>query len=167
MAGLKTIQDAMAGEQTNYYSNQTPDATPEPTPMPPGVFAPAAMVLLTDGENTVSPDPMIAVQSAIDRGVRIYTIGVGSPEGETLNVEGFSVHTQLDEPALKTISQLTSAEFFNARSEEDLRKIYDALGSQFVVKPESTEITFAFAGLGLLSLLAGAALSLWWFGRVP
>ncbi len=167
LAGLTTIQDALEGEQTNYYSNQEPGPTPEPTPMPAGVFAPAAMVLLTDGENTVSPDPMIAVQAAMDRGVRIYTIGVGSPEGETLNVEGFSVHTQLDEPALQAIAQYTSGEYFNARSGDDLQKIYEALGSQFLVMPEETEITFLFAGLGLLSLLIGAALSLWWFGRVP
>ncbi len=167
LAGLDTIQKALQGDPTNYYSNATPEATPEPTPVPAGQFVPAAMVLLTDGENTVRPDPMIAVEEAIKRGVRIYTIGVGSPEGETLNIEGFSVHTQLDEPTLQAIAQYTDGEYFNARSEEDLRKIYDALGSQFVVKPEETEITFAFAGLGLLSLLVGAALSLWWFGRVP
>lgn len=167
LAGLDAIEKSLQGEQTNFYSNATPEATPEPTPMPAGRFASAAMVLLTDGENTVRPDPMIAVEEAMKRGVRIYTIGVGSPEGETLNIEGFSVHTQLDEPALQAIAQATSGEYFNARSEEDLRKIYDALGSQFVVKAEETEITFAFAGLGLLSLLIGAALSLWWFGRVP
>lgn len=167
LAGLTTIQNALEGEQTNYYSNQEPGPTPEPTPMPAGMFAPAALVLLTDGENTVSPDPMIAVQAAMDQGVRIYTIGVGSPEGQTLNIEGFSVHTQLDEPTLQAIAQYTSGEYFNARSEQDLQKIYEALGSQFVVKPEETEITFLFAGLGLLSLLVGAALSLLWFGRVP
>ena len=167
LVGLDTIQKALQGEQTNYYSNATPEATPEPTPMPAGQFAPAVMVLLTDGENTVRPDPMIAVEEAVKRGVRIYTIGIGSPEGDTLNIEGFSVHTQLDEPALQTIAQMTNGEYFNARSEEDLQKIYGTLGSQFVVKAEETEITFVFAGLGLLSLLIGAALSLWWFGRVP
>lgn len=167
LAGLTTIDNALKGEQTNYYSNAEPGPTPEPTPMPAGVFVPAALVLLTDGENTVSPDPMIAVKAAMDRGVRIYTIGVGSPEGQTLNIEGFSVHTQLDESTLQAIAQYTSGEYFNARNEEDLQKIYGALGSQFVIKPEETEITFAFAGLGLLSLLIGAALSLAWFGRVP
>lgn len=167
LAGLDTIQKALQGEQTDFYSNATPEATVEPTPMPAGQFAPAVMVLLTDGENTVRPDPMIAVEEAMKRGVRIYTIGIGSPEGDNLNIEGFQVHTQLDERALQAIAQYTNGEYFNARSEEDLQKIYGTLGSQFVVKAEETEITFAFAGLGLLSLLIGAALSLFWFGRVP
>ena len=74
------------------YSDLTPSPTPSPTPVPPGTYAPAAIVLLTDGENTAPPDPLEAVQVAADRGVRIYTIGIGSPEGATLEIEGFSTY---------------------------------------------------------------------------
>jgi Ca-activated chloride channel family protein len=131
------------------------------------VFTPAAIILLTDGENTVSPDPLAAAQVAVEQGVRIYTVGVGSPQGAVLNVEGFSVHTQLDEPTLQAISGMTSGAYYNAQNEEDLRKIYDTLGSHLVIEPEETEVTSLFAGVGALFLLMGGALSLLWFGRVP
>jgi Ca-activated chloride channel family protein len=164
---LDAIAKANQKEITNYYSNQSPGPTPTPTPMPPGVFTPAAIILLTDGENTVSPDPLAAAQVAVEQGVRIYTVGVGSPQGAVLNVEGFSVHTQLDEPTLQAISGMTSGAYYNAQNEEDLRKIYDTLGSHLVIEPEETEVTSLFAGVGALFLLMGGALSLLWFGRVP
>jgi Ca-activated chloride channel family protein len=166
---LNAIALAEAREQTNYYSNRdvTPEPTQEPTPMPEGAFAPAVVVLFTDGENTVDPDPMEAVQAAIFRGVKIHTVGIGSPEGTTLEVEGFNVHTQLDEATLKTISMMTSGTYFNARTVEDLRAIYDAVGQQMIVKPEETEVTALVAGIGVLVILIGGALSLLWFSRLP
>ena len=45
------------------------------------------------------PDPRAGAQEAKDRGIRIDTVGIGSPLGATLEVEGFLVHTQLDEAA--------------------------------------------------------------------
>ena len=53
-------------------------------------------MLLTDGENTVAPDPQEAAQAAKVRGIRIDTVGIGSPAGTTLEVEGFLVHTGLE-----------------------------------------------------------------------
>ncbi len=154
-------------EDTNYYSNLTPQPTPSPTPVPAGAYIPGVVVLLTDGENTEAPDPMEAVQAAVDRGVRIYTIGIGSAAGTTLNIEGFTVFTQLDEMLLQTIAQLTGGTYFNAQSEEELSAIYDNLDRQLVVRQEPMEVTPLFAGLSILTLLIGGALSLLWFGRVP
>src|SRR5690606_24627127 len=57
-------------EETNYYSNLTPQPTPTPTPVPAGTYTSGVIVLLTDGENTEEPDPMEAAQIAADRGVR-------------------------------------------------------------------------------------------------
>ncbi len=85
---------------TDYYTNPSAAPRPDPTPVPAGVYEPAIIVLLTDGENTVEPDPREAAQAARDRGIRIDTVGIGSPAGTTLEVEGFLVHTQLDEAAL-------------------------------------------------------------------
>jgi len=56
-AALTTIATAGREPDTNYYSNQTPEPTPTPTPVPAGTYTSAVIVLLTDGENTVSPDP--------------------------------------------------------------------------------------------------------------
>lgn len=163
-AALTTI--LVDADQTNYYSDRTPEPTAEPTPMPPGVFTSGVIVLLSDGDNTEDPDPVEAAQMAAERGIRIFTIGIGSPAGTVLNIEGFNVFTQLNEPMLQQISQLTGGSYYNADSEEDLLDIYTDLTAQFVIKPEEMEITPLFAGVSLLLMLIGGTLSLLWFGRV-
>ncbi len=153
--------------ETNYYSNLTPEPTLTPTPVPEGYYQPGVVVLLTDGENTDAPDPMEMAQTAADHGVRIYTIGIGSPLGTVMNIDGFNVFTQLDEAMLQTISDMTGGSYYNAESTEELFDIYDNLDRQLVVRPEPMEVTPLFAGLSILTLLVGGALSLLWFGRVP
>jgi Ca-activated chloride channel family protein len=143
------------------------DPTPTPTPVPEGTYTSASIVLLTDGENTAPPDPFEAAQAAADRGVRIYTIGIGSAAGTILHVNGFTVHTQLDEATLQQISQITGGAYYNAEDEEDLRKIYADLAPQLVVKSEKMEITSILAGVSILILLVGGAFSLLWFSRLP
>ncbi|MBA3868312.1 MAG: VWA domain-containing protein [Anaerolineae bacterium] len=158
---------ASNGEDTNYYSNATPTPKPTPTPMPKGTYTSAVIILVTDGENNQSPDPFEIAQAAADQGVRIYTVGIGSSSGTNVHVNGFTVHTQLDEATLQQISQITNGVYFNAESEDDLRTIYDNLGSQLVIKPQEMEVTPLFAGASILVMLIGAILSLIWFGRVP
>ncbi len=145
----------------------TPSALPTPTPLPRGQYAPAMIILLTDGENNMSPDPLAAAQVAADRGVRIYTIGIGSVAGTTIEVEGFMVHTRLDEALLKQVAMLTDGAYYNAQTEEDLREVYDGLRPQLVVRPKEIEVTSIFAGVSILMLLIGGMVSLLWFGRVP
>ncbi|MCS7055246.1 MAG: VWA domain-containing protein [Thermoflexales bacterium] len=166
-AALTAIDELESAETTNYYSNRAPQPTPTPTPMPPGVYQPAVIVLLTDGENTVPPDPLAATEAAVYRGVRVHTVGMGSPEGALLKIEGFTVHTRLDEPLLRYIAERTGGSYYNAQTEDDLHTIYDSIGAQLVVEPEETEITALFAGLGVVLLLIGGALSLAWLNRLP
>ncbi len=168
VASLNTI---FADQETNQgprlYSNLT--ATPEalPTPMPEGTYTPAVIILLTDGENTDPPDPIEAAQSAADRGVRIHTVGIGSAAGATLEIEGFSIHTQLDEAALQQIAELTEGAYYNAADEEELRTIYENLDPKLVVKPEEMEVTSLLAGASILIFLVGGLCSLVWFSRLP
>jgi Ca-activated chloride channel family protein len=149
------------------YSDLTPAPTPTLTPVPEGTFTPAVIVLLTDGENNSTPDPLEAAQAAADLGVRIHTVGVGSAAGTTLELDGFNVHTQLDEALLQQISRLTDGTYYNAENEEDLRAIYENLDPQLVVKPEKMEVTSIFAGASILVLLLGGLFSLLWFSRLP
>ncbi|MCH7589161.1 MAG: VWA domain-containing protein [Chloroflexi bacterium] len=137
-----------------------------PEPVAGGVFAPALILMLTDGENTTLPDPLEAAQFAIDRGVRIYTVGVGSASGTEMKLEGFLVFTRLDEELLQNIASLTEAEYFNAENEADLTAIYENVDLQFVAHPKKMEITSLLAGLSMIVLLIGAAFSLVWFGRI-
>jgi Ca-activated chloride channel family protein len=145
------------------------EATPPPTPTaaPAGSNRSAVMVLLTDGENNEAPDPLAAAQAAADRGVRVHTIGIGSPDGAILQVEGLSVHTRLDEPTLQLIAEITGGSYYNAQNEEDLRAIYEGLTPHLVVKPEKIEVTSLFAGASILMLLMGGMFSLMWFSRLP
>jgi Ca-activated chloride channel family protein len=165
-ASLRAI-DSANGPVTNFYSNRTPEPTPTPTPVPAGTYTSGMIVLLTDGENNVDPDPFEAAQAAAERGVRIYTVGIGSVTGANLNIEGFTAHTQLDEQTLKEISTLTDGAYYNAGDEEQLLKIYETITTQLIIKPEETEITSIFAGVGILIMLVGAAFSLLWLGRLP
>ncbi len=167
LAALNAIATFQAGQTTHYYSNRTPMPTLTPTPVPAGTYTSAAIVLLTDGENNENPNPLAAAQAAADRGVRIYTVGIGSAAGTTLHINGFDVHTQLDETMLKQIAQITGGNYYNATSAQDLQRIYTDLTPQLVVKPEKTEMTSIFAGLSLIILLVGGAFSLLWFNRLP
>jgi Ca-activated chloride channel family protein len=159
---------AAAGRQPPHiYTNIVPAPTPTPTPVPEGTYTPAVIVLLSDGDNNESPDPMAAAQAAADRGVRIYTVGIGSAAGTTLHVNGFTVFTQLDEKALQQIAQLTGGTYYNATTEQDLRGIYDNLDPQLVIKPQKLEVTSIFAGASILALVIGGVFSLLWFTRLP
>jgi Ca-activated chloride channel family protein len=163
-AALNTIEINSSGGTV--FRNATPTG-PTPTPLPAGTYSSAVIVLLTDGENTGPPDPFAAAQAAADRGVRIYTIGIGSPLGATLEVEGYIVHTQLDEPTLQQIARMTDGVYYNAADEEQLQAIYANLRPQLVIKTEQTEVTSLFAGAGILVFLIGGSISLLWFGRWP
>jgi len=168
LTALNTIAVAAAPPpETRFYSNLTPQPTPSPTPMPAGKYTSAVIILLTDGENNESPDPLAAAQMAADRGVRINTVGLGTAAGADLNIEGFTIHSQLDEGLLKQISQMTGGVYYNAASAEDLSNIYSHLAPQLVVEPQKMEVTSLLAGAGLLVLLAGAVFSLAWLGRLP
>lgn len=167
-ASLHTIfVEAEEDPAAELYINATPTATPTPTPVPDGVYAPAIIVLLTDGENTAPPEPIEAALIAADRGVRIHTVGIGSAEGAVLQVEGFNVHTRLDEAALRQISELTNGTYYNAVNEDELRSIYENLDPELVVEPEKMEVTSIFAGASILFLLIGGTSSLLWFSRLP
>jgi Ca-activated chloride channel family protein len=136
------------------------------TPVEPGSYSSAAIILLTDGQRTVGPDPVESARMAAERGVRVYTVGIGTKEGEVIGFEGWSMRVRLDEETLKTIAGVTRAQYFYAGTAEDLKQVYKSLSSRLVVERRETEVS-AFFGLGaaLLATLA-AGISLWWFGRV-
>jgi Ca-activated chloride channel family protein len=144
-------------------------ARPEPkpfSPVPPGSHTSAAIILLTDGQRTTGPDPMEAAKMAADRGVRVYTVGVGTPQGEVIGFEGWSFRTRLDEDTLKGIADRTRGEYFYAGSAVDLKKVYRSLSAKLVFEKRQTEITALFAAAGAVLATAAAFLSLLWFHRV-
>ena len=156
-----------AGDPPILTTNGGNNGAQEPIVSPQGWYPSAVIVLLSDGENNQDPDPIMAADIAADLGVRIYTVGIGTTAGSDITVEGFTVHSQLDEPLMRMIAQDSGGNYYGAANEEELFKIYNDLKPKLTVKTEEMEITSIFAGVGMLVLLIGGILSLLWFGRAP
>lgn len=135
-------------------------------PVPPGSYESAVIILLTDGQRTTGPDSIEAAKMAADRGVRIFTVGVGTPQGEIIGFEGWSMRVRLDEDTLKQIANVTRGEYFYAGNAVDLKKIYENLNARLVLEKKETEISALLAGLGALLAVIAAALSVLWFHRI-
>ena len=135
-------------------------------PVAPGSYTSAAIILLTDGQRTSGVDSLEAAKLAADRGVRIYTVGVGTVTGETIAFEGWSMRVKLDEDTLKSIAKNTQAEYFYAGTAADLKKVYKTLGSRLAMVKKETEISALMALLAACLALASAGLSMAWHQRV-
>ena len=136
------------------------------TPVAPGSYTSAAIIMLTDGQRTTGVDPLEAAKLAADRGVRIYTVGIGTVDGETIGFEGWSMRVKLDEETLKAIAAKTNAEYFYAGTAENLKKVYNTLSSRLTVEKKETEISALLALAAAALSLLSAGLSVLWFNRV-
>jgi Ca-activated chloride channel family protein len=135
-------------------------------PVAPGSYDAAAIILLSDGRRTTGVDTLEAARMAAARGVRIYVVGLGTVDGSSEMPEGMSIYLQLDEPTLREVARLTDGEYHHAGTAESLRSVYAKLGSRVQVQSRETELTGLFSLLAGLIALAGATLSLVWFGRL-
>jgi len=135
-------------------------------PVPPGSYTSAAIILLTDGQRTTGPDPIEAAKMAADRGIRIFTVGIGTIAGEVIGFEGWSFHVRLDEDTLKRIAEMTHGEYFYAGTATDLKKVYETLNTRIVLEKKDTEITALFVAAAAVTALLSALLSLLWFNRI-
>jgi Ca-activated chloride channel family protein len=135
-------------------------------PVPPGSYSNAVIILLTDGQRTTGPDSLLAARLAAERGVRIFTVGVGTPEGKVVGFDGWSMHVRLDEETLRSIADLTRGEYFYAGNAPDLKKIYQTMNSRLVMETKKTEVGAFFSAAAALLVLVAAALSLSWFHRI-
>jgi Ca-activated chloride channel family protein len=164
LVGLNAI--ALDAGDPPIIENSTLSTADDVIVAPQGWYPSAVIVLFSDGENNEVPDPLFVTDLAVDLGVRVYTVGVGSMEGTTINVDGMSIHTQLDEAILSQIASTSGGRYYFSGDEEELDRIYNDLEPTLSIKPEELELTSLFAGFGLLIFLIGGALSFLWFGRV-
>jgi Ca-activated chloride channel family protein len=136
------------------------------TPVAPGSYDSAAIILLSDGRRTTGVDTLAAAKMAADRGVRIYVVGLGTVNGDAATPEGLPIYMQLDEPTLREVARMTGGEYHHAGTAENLRSVYENLGSQVQVLTREIEITALLAmASALLALMAGV-LSVLWFRRI-
>ena len=175
LVSLDAIAENQGSEEdlpSSILQQGQPGATPRPsaTPLPAylvGQHSSASIVLMSDGQNNQFPPPLDVIDQAVSRGVRVYTIGLGSAAGALVRLQGRAVRTALDETTLRKIAEVTDAQYFNANTEADLRTVYENLTTQLVVRNEKTELTaYATLAAAILAVFAGA-FSLLWFNRLP
>jgi Ca-activated chloride channel family protein len=139
---------------------------PKPEPVPPGSYQSGLIIVMTDGATTAGPDPIEVARIAADYGVRVFTVGFGSTEGEVIGFGGWRARAQLDEESLKSVADMTKGQYFRATTSEELRNIYKGLNRQLITERKETEITAYFAAVAAALALAAAGLSMLWFSRV-
>jgi len=135
-------------------------------PVAPGSYNAAVIILLTDGQRTTGPDTLEAARMAAERGVRIYTVGMGTTQGEIIGFEGWSMRVRLDEETLKNVADITRGEYFYAGTAADLKKVYEALSARLVLERRHSEVGALFTAAAAALALLAALLSLAWFNRL-
>lgn len=147
------------------------------TPVPEGIYSPNIIVLLTDGVNYGGPPPLDAAQMAVERGVRVYTIGFGTENGDANfgfgqpggsfdqfngGSGGGFFRRGIDEDTLKQIAGMTGGEYYYATSAGELQQVFDNLPTFYISRQETTEISYIFTAAGaVLAALAIFLAFLW------
>jgi Ca-activated chloride channel homolog len=181
---LKSL-DAIAEIDTSVAPSVDLEATPDaaPAPVPAGAYAPAIIVVLTDGASNAGPEPAEAALQAAARGVRVYTIGFGTADPgagssqcgrqfigreppDNGGIGGFGgggggggggFRRAIDEDTLNEIADMTGGTYYPAESAAELRTVFQNLPTNLIVKHEVMEISVVFAALGAV-LIAGSIL---------
>ncbi|MEU4423015.1 VWA domain-containing protein [Actinoplanes sp. NPDC024001] len=143
-----------------------PEDGTAPTTQDLGYWPSATIVVFSDGEETGGPDVQAAAELAAAAGVRIQTVGVGTTQGGTVEVDGFQLGTALDEKTLTAIAQTTGGSYRPAGDADALTEATSAIDLRLTTEKEPIELTAPFAAAALLLLTLGALLSTRWHGRI-
>jgi Ca-activated chloride channel family protein len=142
-------------------------ADPAATPAPDlGYWGSASIIIFSDGEETGGPDAVAAAALAANAGIHIYTIGIGTTAGATIDVEGFQVATSLNEGLLKQIAATTSGTYRRAGDVGALDDVFRSLDLRISAKPQVMELTGIAVGAAVVLLTVGGMLMIGWFGRI-
>jgi Ca-activated chloride channel family protein len=168
-AGIDRLAEGRTGQQGTAIgeaiyaaleSIQTLDA--EAVEEPP----PARVVVLSDGANTAGRDPGEASQAATTAGVPVDTIAFGTASG-VIEGQGRAMTVPVDGETLRAVADQTNGTYHEAGSSEELRAVYDDIGSSVGYTTEREDVSARFIGLGLILALLAAAASMFWFSRIP
>jgi Ca-activated chloride channel family protein len=162
-SGTGTTPDPTAPSQTTPGGQST-----KPKPVPRGLVS---ILLLSDGKQTRGLlDPLDGARLAKDRGIRVYTVALGTPNGYLDRpFGGFGgtggptrIPVPPDPETLHAIATATGGEFFAAPSAQSAKAAYAKLGSRLGRRPGRSEVTWQFLVAGAALLLgAGVASALW------
>lgn len=134
-------------------------------PVPAGSYKSGAIILMSDGRRTTGPDPIEAAKMAAARGVKVHTVAFGTKDGAPISIGGWSFYAMVDEETLKQVATITGGQFFQATSGDELKKIYETLGTEFALERQHTEVSALFAAAALFLLVLAGTLSMLWFHR--
>src|SRR6185369_11498758 len=168
LAGGTSLGQAILASLTTIVGQTVtlPDPAATTTPPPLGYFGSATIVLLSDGEDTGGPDAVAAAELAAQAGVHIETVGFGTVDGTTIEVDGYQVATALNEDLLTQIAQTTASTYHRADDAKGLGDLSHSLDLRITTKPEFIELTGAAVGIALLFLTIGGLLMINWYGRI-
>ena len=133
---------------------------------------PRAIVLISDGARDGGlVDPGDAAQQAKRRGVPVYSVLVGTPDGvvEEELTGGFRriIRVPPNPETLEQVAKTSGGEFFAAPDSAGLSRVYEELGSRLGTRNEDREVTDVFAGLAAALVLIAATISAVLFRRIP
>jgi Ca-activated chloride channel family protein len=153
---------------------------PPPSRLAEEEYLPHIIVLLTDGASNTGPAPLLAAQQAVDRRVKVYTIGFGTTKNSVMDCgttladntylspglesysSGGTFGTQADEATLKQIAQMTGGKFYAATSAAELQSVFQKLHNYVASSNQTTEVSVYFAALGVLLAVAALFLAFLW-----
>jgi Ca-activated chloride channel family protein len=167
-AGGTSLGQAILGSLTVITGKSVglPDPNSDQPPADLGYWRSATIVVISDGEDTGGPDAVTAAELAATAGVHIETIGVGTVDGTTIEVDGYQVATALNEPLLTEVAEAASGHYHRAADADSLKAVYKSIDLRITTKDEFVELTGAVVGFALLLLTAGGLLMINWFGRI-
>ena len=126
-----------------------------------------AIVLMSDGQSNMGPELIKMAELAASHEVKVYTVGIGTPEGDVVQIQGRSMRVKLEDEALKKVANITQGTYYKADSTEGLAKIYDQLGYRLRFEKRAlSEITSYLAMLGMAFILMGCLRNFSRFGRI-
>jgi Ca-activated chloride channel family protein len=126
-----------------------------------------AVVLISDGQSNMGPELLKMAELAALHEVKVFTVGIGTAEGDVVSIQGRSMRVKLEDEALKKVAAITQAEYFRADSTEGLGKIYDQLGYRLRFEKRAlSEITSYVALLGMFLILFACLRNFSRFGRI-
>lgn len=126
-----------------------------------------AIVLMSDGQSNMGPELLKMAELAALHEVKIHTVGVGTPEGDVVHMQGRSMRVKLEDEALKKVSAMTQGLYFKADSTEGLKLIHQQLGQRLRFEKRALqEVSAHLALLGMLFIFLSAGRHWWRTGRI-
>ncbi len=141
------------------------DLTSAPPPLKSPVI-PGTVVLLSDGQSNRGVVPQDAARIARDQQVKVYTVGVGTPEGTFLNLGGRSIWVRLDEDTLREMAEIAGGSYYRAQSAMELRQVYRRLSRVIGWESRPTEVSAVGAGVAAALLVGAVIASLFVLNRI-